>query len=126
VEYAAVIVAGFGFRSSADVAACEAALALAQHGHPPVTTLAAPHDKAALLAPLAQALGIPLIALPPDRLTRVATQTRSEASLRARGTGSVAEAAALAAAGNGARLIARRCISPDRRATCAIAQGLST
>lgn len=121
-----MIVAGFGFRGSADVASCEAALALAQHGHPPVTALAAPDDKAPLLAPLAQALGIPLIALAADRLTGLATPTRSQASLDARGTGSVAEAAALVAVGDGARLIARRCISPDRRATCAIAQGAST
>ncbi|WP_033922796.1 cobalamin biosynthesis protein [Sphingomonas sp. 37zxx] len=120
-----MIVAGFGFRSSAKVAACEAALALAQPGHPPVTALAAPHDKADLLAPLAHRLGIPLIALAADRLTGVATPTRSRASLHARGTGSVAEAAALVAAGAGARLLTRRCISPDRTATCAIAQGLS-
>ncbi|ENO84722.1 hypothetical protein C666_16775, partial [Thauera linaloolentis 47Lol = DSM 12138] len=43
----------------------------------------------------------------------------------ARGCGSVAEAAALAAAGQGARLLAIRHISPDRSATCAIAQGES-
>ncbi|HRO16470.1 MAG TPA: hypothetical protein PLL33_15800, partial [Paracoccus sp. (in: a-proteobacteria)] len=40
----------------------------------------------------------------------------------AHGTGSVAEAVALAAAGPGARITTRRVVSPDRSATCAIAQ----
>lgn len=121
-----MIVAGFGFRGNADLASCEAALALARHGHPPITALAAPADKTELLAPLAQRLGLALIGIPAEALTSVATPTRSPASLKARGTGSVAEAAALVAAGNGARVIARRQISPDRKATCAIAEGPST
>ncbi len=121
-----MIVAGFGFRGAATVATCEAALAQAERGQPRVTALAAPEDKAPLLAAIAAARGLPLIALAPDVLTSVATSTQSAASLAARGTGSVAEAAALAAAGTGARLIVRRCISPDRMATCAIAEGPST
>lgn len=121
-----MIVAGFGFRGTADLASCEAALALAQHGRPPLTALAAPTDKTALLAPLAERLGLAVIAIPAEALAGVATPTRSPASLKARGTGSVAEAAALVAAGDGARVIARRQISPDRRATCAIARGPST
>lgn len=119
-----MIVAGFGYRTGADVSSLRAALALAQADHPPVTTLAAPADKTALLASLAEALALPLIAVTPEALRAVETQTRSPASLAARDTGSVAEAAALAAAGPGARLIAPRHISPDRMATCAIAQGL--
>ncbi|MET3826242.1 cobalt-precorrin 5A hydrolase [Sphingomonas sp. PvP055] len=126
MERAAVIVAGFGFRGAATVAACAAALAQAERGLPSVTALAAPEDKAPLLGPIAEARGLPLIALSPDALTSVATPTQSSASLAARGTGSVAEASALAAAGAGARLIVRRCISPDRMATCAIAEGPST
>ncbi|KQS51401.1 MULTISPECIES: cobalamin biosynthesis protein [unclassified Sphingomonas] len=118
-----MIVAGFGFRAAADVAACKAALALAQGGHPAVTALAAPHDKAALLAPLASALDVPLIAVTPEMLRSITTPTRSHFSLEARGTGSVAEAAALAAAGPDARLLTRRHVSPNRMATCAIAQG---
>jgi cobalt-precorrin 5A hydrolase len=123
MERRAVIVAGFGFRAAADVAACKAALALAQGGHPAVTALAAPHDKAALLAPLASALEVPLIAVTPEMLRSITTPTRSRFSLDARGTGSVAEAAALAAAGPNARLLTRRHVSPNRMATCAIAQG---
>ncbi|AOH85052.1 precorrin methylase [Sphingomonas panacis] len=121
-----MIVAGFGYRTGANAASLRAALALAQAGHPPVTTLAALADKAALLAPLADALKLKLIAVPQTALQAVETPTRSSASLAARGTGSVAEAAALAAVGEGARLIAPRHISPDRLATCAIAQGYRT
>lgn len=118
-----MIVAGFGFRATADIAACKAALVLAQGGHPAVTALAAPHDKAALLVPLATVLGLPLISVTPEMLRSMETPTRSPFSLDARGIGSVAEAAALGAAGPGARLLTRRHISPNRMATCAIAQG---
>ncbi|MDO5631833.1 MAG: cobalamin biosynthesis protein [Paracoccus sp. (in: a-proteobacteria)] len=111
-----MIVAGFGFTSAADAASLRGALgaAIAASGLTP-THAATVADKAAVLA----ALGLPVIAvtdLPAD------TPTQSPASLRARATGSVAEATALAAAGPGARLVAPRVISPDRRATCAIAR----
>jgi len=117
-----VIVAGFGFRTGAEVASLRAALAAAQHGRAPVTTLAAPLDKLALVSELAKALGLPVIAVPPDALRVTITQTQSIASLEARQTGSVAEASALAAVGLGAQLLATRHISPDRMATCAIAR----
>ncbi|GHC88435.1 cobalamin biosynthesis protein [Novosphingobium pokkalii] len=123
-----MIVAGFGFRAAADQAALRAALALAQaqckSGQPRVTHLATAADKAPALAPLAQALGLPLLAIAAPALAGCATPTRSPASLRARGTGSLAEAAALAGAGPGARLLAPRCVSPDRTATCALATGI--
>jgi cobalt-precorrin 5A hydrolase len=119
----AVIVAGFGCRAGADAPSLKAALALAQAGHPPVTALAAPADKIAPLASLADALGLPLLTVAAADLQAILTPTQSAASLAARHTGSVAEAAALAAAGDGARLIATRHISPDRTATCAIAEG---
>ena len=118
-----MIVAGFGYRTGANAGSLRAALALAQAGHPPVTALAAPADKAALLASLAEALELPLIAVMPEALRAVETPTHSPASLAARDTGSVAEAAALVAAGEGARLITPRRVSPDRMATCAIAEG---
>jgi len=120
-----VIVAGFGYRTGANQASLRSALALAQADHPSVTALATPADKAALLTPLAEALAVPLIAVSPGQLCAVATTTQSPASLTARHTGSVAEASALAAAGEGARLIAHRHISTDRMATCAIAEGFS-
>lgn len=119
-----MIVAGFGYRTGAQADSLSAAFDLARAGHPPVTALAAPADKTALLTALAETLCIPLIAVAPPALRTTPTATQSPASLAARGAGSVAEAAALAAAGPGARLIAQRHISPDRMASCAIAERL--
>lgn len=122
MERDALIVAGFGYRSGTTVDSLRQALALAQ-GALKVTALATIADKRALLEPLAAALGVPMVAVPGDALAGIATPTRSPASLAAYGCGSVAEASALAAAGPGARLLVPRQISPDRMATCAIAQG---
>lgn len=118
-----MIVAGFGFRAEATLSALQEALASAQHGQPQVTLLAAPHDKTALVERLAEAMNLPLVAIPPDTLRSIQTPTQSSRSIDARKTGSVAEACALAAAGPGARLLTPRHISPDRMATCAIAEG---
>ncbi|HUD90760.1 cobalamin biosynthesis protein [Sphingobium sp.] len=118
-----MIVAGFGFRAGATEASLRAALEGAQLGAPPVTLLAAPEDKVAALAPLAESLGLPVVGIASDALATAETVTRSAMSMAARGTGSVCEAAALAAAGPGASLIAPRFIAPDRMATCAIAEG---
>jgi len=126
MERHAVIVAGFGFRSSAGLSSLRAALVQAQHGLPSVTHLATASDKVPALVPLAEALGLPLIGVLPERLVEAPTLTSSAASLAARRTGSVSEASALAAAGPGARLLSPRCISADRTATCAIAEGYST
>ncbi|WP_423322356.1 cobalamin biosynthesis protein [Sphingomonas sp. 4RDLI-65] len=117
-----MIVAGFGWRTGANLGAIRSALASAQQGQPPVTALAAPHDKLALVSPLAEALGVAMIAVSPSALQSSPTPTQSPASLKARATGSVAEAAALAAAGPGAWLLTTRHISPDRTATCALAR----
>ena len=119
------IVAGFGFRTGASLASLQAALALAQHGQPRATALAAPQDKARALESLATTLGLPIIAIAPNALVAVATITHSDASFAARDTGSVAEASALAGAGPGARLLSARQISPDRMATCALATGIA-
>lgn len=118
-----MIVAGFGFRHGAALPELRAALDLAQAGRPAVEALATPRDKADGLAPLAQALGLPLIAVDQAALEAQTTITQASASLSTRRTGSVAEAAALAAASPGARLLGPRHVSPDRMATCAIAQG---
>ena len=120
-----MIVAGFGFRSGASLSSLRGALALAQKGHPPVTHLATAQDKLAALVPLAQALGLPVTGVAPEALTVAPTTTCSAASQAAHAVGSVAEASAMAAAGAGARLLSPRHISPDRMATCAIAQGTS-
>lgn len=115
-----MIVAGFGFRAGAGVASLADALA-GTGGRP--QALAAPADKAPALAPLAARLGVAVIAVAPGALARAQTLTDSPASRAARGTGSVAEAAALAAAGPGARLLGPRVVSGDRMATCALAEG---
>ena len=118
-----MIVAGFGFRSAATPASLEAALALARSGLPGIDALAVPDDKAAAFAAFANPTGLPVIAVSAEALSAAHTLTHSPASQAARKTGSVAEAAALAAAGTGACLLTPRHISPDRSATCAIAQG---
>ncbi len=116
-----MIVAGFGFRSGVTLAALRDALGKA--GGEGVTHLATLAAKAEGLAPLGRALGLPVVALEPDRLRGVATVTRSDRVEALFGTGSVAEAAALAAAGQGARLRGPRAVSADGTATAAIAEG---
>lgn len=116
-----MIVAGFGCRAGATAASLRAALAAA--GGPAPEALAAPADRLAAAAAMGDALGLPVIPIDAAALAATDTPTRSAVSLAARGTGSVAEAAALAAAGPGARLLVPRRVSADRMATCAIAQG---
>ncbi|OWU72950.1 precorrin methylase [Marinibacterium profundimaris] len=117
-----MIAAGFGFREGAGVESLADALQAARAGGPApevIATLPAKAGHDALRA-LADRLALPLRAVAPDGRP---TLTTSPAALAAHGTGSVAEAAALAAAGPGARLIGPRAISSDRMATCAIAVG---
>ncbi|TCM86581.1 cobalamin biosynthesis protein [Rhodovulum steppense] len=117
-------VAGFGFRAAAGAHSLADALARAG-GAQGLSALAAPADKAAAscLTALADRLGLPIRAIPAERLAAIDTPTQAPRVHAARGTGSVAEAAALAAAGPGARLTGPRRISTDRMATCAIATG---
>jgi cobalt-precorrin 5A hydrolase len=71
----------------------------------------------------AAALGLPLIAVPAAELAAVAPQavTQSPRVLALKGVGSIAETAALAAAGRAARLIVvRRSVGG---VSCAIARG---
>ena len=123
-------VAGFGFRRGATLASLQDALALAQRSarsalgaSPPMTLLATVHDKArapCLLA-LAAHLDLPVCAVAPAQMAMAPTLTDSAAVRALRHTGSVAEAAALAAVGPGGVLIRPRSVSPDRLATCALA-----
>lgn len=119
-----MIVAGFGCRREATTASLEGALAAAtRYLTGPVTKLATLRSRGPQLLPLAERLGLPLILLDPPNLSDQRTLTHSSSSLAAYGVGSVAEAAALIAAGPRARLITARFISPDRLATCALAEG---
>jgi cobalt-precorrin 5A hydrolase len=126
-----VIVAGFGFRAAAPVEslldAFEGARKRVARGVE-AGAISGPADKCA--APVFRALaahtGLPVIAVADDDLAAQDTWTKSHASRASRGTGSVAEAAALAAAGPGARLLGARQVSGDRLATCALAEGRET
>lgn len=117
-------VAGLGFRNSASVASLRDALDAAG-GPDGLAAVATVSDKAdaPVLRVLAHELGLPIRGIPAARLAEVKTATQSERSKAKFGTGSVAEAAAVAAVGRGARLISARAVSQDRTATAAIAEG---
>lgn len=117
-------VAGLGFRSNASVASLREALNAAggPNGLAAVATVSDKADAVALQA-LAQELGLPIRGIPAAMLAEIETTTQSELIMTRFGTGSVAEAAAVAAAGRGARLISVRAVSQDRTATAAIAEG---
>lgn len=117
-----MIVAGFGFRSAATVDSLNEALDLTGHALE-VLVLATAEDKVETpaFAAMVGLLGLPVVSIDSVALAAQDTATHSSDSMAARGTGSVAEAAALAAAGPGARLIVSRVISADRMATCALA-----
>jgi cobalt-precorrin 5A hydrolase len=122
MERHAMIVAGFGFRREASLDALSDALAQAG-GAEGVTHLATLASKAPGLERLGGALGLPVIAVPAEALRGVATATRSERVEAMFDTGSVAEAAALVAAGPGARLLRARVVSADGTVTAALAEG---
>jgi cobalt-precorrin 5A hydrolase len=117
-------IAGLGFRPSVHIDSLREAL-LAAGGREGLSALATVHDKASTpaLIWLARELGLPIKAVPAEALERVATLTQSELVMTKFGVGSVAEAAALVAAGRRARLVSARVISRDRTATAAIAEG---
>lgn len=117
-------VAGFGFRRDVTVASLREAL-IAAGGTDGLAAVATVSDKADgdALMRLAGELGLPIRSVPPDMLAGIATSTQSGRINEAFGTGSVAEAAALAAAGRDARLVSARVVSEDRTATAAIAEG---
>ena len=117
-------VAGLGFRASADVASLRAALAAAG-GAEGVTALATSEAKAgaAVIQAFAAELGVPVIPVSALDLAAQNTLTESARVRQKTGAGSLAEAAALAAIGSGARLLGPRSVSPDHMATAAIAIG---
>lgn len=117
-------VAGLGFRGDVTLASLREALLAAGslEGLDAVATVSDKADAEALQQ-LARECGLPIKSVPADVLAIVDTPTQSKLVVEKFGTGSVAEAAALAAAGPRARLIATRVISQDRTATAAIAEG---
>ncbi|WP_417422382.1 cobalamin biosynthesis protein [Halomonas sp.] len=117
----ALTIAGFGFRQQATLESLEQTLdqLIAEYG--PIDQLAAARSMLPLVEALGSARNIPVIGVADAELASVTTLTHSAYSLREKGTGSVAEAVALLAAGSGARLLGPRTVSNDRKATAAVA-----
>ncbi|WP_051603187.1 cobalamin biosynthesis protein [Simplicispira psychrophila] len=119
-------VAGFGLRTAATLESLRKALHIASNENIfALTALATAADKAnhpALIA-LARELALPLIAVPLAQLTAssAATAPPNNRIPERYGARSVAESSALAAAGQGAQLLAARAVSTDKMATAAIA-----
>lgn len=115
-----VIVAGFGFRARATLDSLRAVLALVEETGGPASALATipGRAQAPALRMLAAERGLPLLAV---EVAGIPTPTRSARILARYATGSVAEAAALAAAGPAADITVARIIAPDGLATCAMA-----
>jgi cobalt-precorrin 5A hydrolase len=124
MEFGPMKVAGLGFKRDVTLASLREAL-LAAGGPEGLAAVATVSDKAdaEALKQLARECGVSIRAVPPDVLAGITTPTQSRLITEKFGTGSVAEAAALAAAGPRARLIATRVVSQDRTATAAIAEG---
>jgi cobalt-precorrin 5A hydrolase len=117
-------VAGLGFKRDVTLASLREVLVSAGgcEGLAVVATVSDRVETAALKV-LAGELNVPVKAVPADVLAGIVTPTQSKLVKEKFGTGSVAEAAALAAAGRHARLISTRVVSKDRTATAAIAEG---
>lgn len=116
-------VAGIGLRKDATVESLRSAMKNADSGA--VDAIATAADKAnhTALVGLAQELRVPIIEIAESDLLAQNTSTRSAKVIEKRGTGSVAEASALAAGGTNAKLAGPRAVSDDRMATCAVAFG---
>ncbi|KAF0174389.1 MAG: hypothetical protein FD162_1212 [Rhodobacteraceae bacterium] len=117
-----MIVAGLGFRKDAGVASLRDALARAGGLHAQALATAADKAEALVIQSLAAELALPLRAIPSETLRSQQTLTQSPRVSALYGTGSLAEAAALAAAGPGARLLGPRVTSQDGKATAALAE----
>ena len=113
------MIAGLGFRDGAHLSSLMDALDRAGAGG--VRSLALPVRKAGHpLAAELQRLGHTLILIDDTALAATSTPTQSAISRATYGTGSVAEACALAALPGG-RLAGPRALSADRLATAALA-----
>ncbi|MCC5900444.1 MAG: cobalamin biosynthesis protein [Halomonas sp.] len=116
-------VAGFGFRSETPLASLAQALDQLIKQYGAIHRLAAAHSMLPLVQQLGLLRSLEVIAVADAELSSAPTLTQSARSIQARGTGSVAEAVALLAAGSGATLLGPRLISADRKATAALAEG---
>nr|WP_300307866.1 cobalamin biosynthesis protein [Halomonas sp.] len=119
-----ILVAGFGFRQRALLTSLGEVLDRLEAQFGAVDRLAVAHSMCSLVQQLGHERGIEVLKVSDAVLPTITTVTRSTHSLKARGTGSVAEAVALVAAGCGGQLLGSRLISVDRMATAAVARGV--
>jgi cobalt-precorrin 5A hydrolase len=115
-------VAGLGCRANVSPGALRAALAQVSQGHS-IDALATLSERAALpaLRDLALQTGLPLVAITRNAIAGIATPTQSPRILASFGTGSVAEAVALATLGAPGHIAVTRRTSTDGSASAAIA-----
>ena len=123
-----MIFAGVGFRKAVTTKSFENLIHQVCHLRElpgPIKALATLDTKALdpALQEFAKAKRVTLIPVTLENLKRQITATQSPAAQAAYGLGSIAEAAALAAAGDGSSLIFKRIVSNDKLATCAFAKG---
>ena len=118
---------GIGFRAEADANSLQDALAQLMAAAPDTKFDAIVSEAAKARAPVfrdfALSLGVPGMGVNQSDLAQMITPTQSARIQDKFGTGSLAEAAALAAAGPNARLIVERVVSTDGMATAALAEG---
>lgn len=119
-------VAGFGFRLGASIDSLQNAYDKAR-GNVEADAIATLAEKSSSskFGAFADGLGLPISAEPLEELQKQQTPTHSDAAFEKYGVGSMAEAAALSAAGDGAMLLGARVVSDDQMATCALAEGVS-
>lgn len=118
-------VIGFGFRAAADLASLQDAMRRALGaGDAQIDAIVteAAKSRETVFQDLAQLMQVPGLGVRADDLALMITPTQSQRIQDKFGTGSLAEAAALAAVGPDAELIARRVVSGDGKAVAAIAE----
>lgn len=122
-----MITLGIGFRAEADASSLQDVLAQVLAAAPDAKIDAVVSEAAKARAPVfrdfALSLRVPGLGVTPADLAQMITPTQSQRIQDKFGTGSLAEAAALAAAGPNARLIVERVVSTDGMATAALAEG---
>ena len=121
-----MLIAGFGFRASADIHSLANAFEKTATGSL-VDGFSAPADKIdhPAMTALARRYKLPVYAVETEIIKTTETLTQSATVHKWRQTGSVAEAVALAPFTGPARLVCTRQISDDGRAVCAVAEGES-
>lgn len=116
-------VLGIGFRQAATIKSFRSAMSAISFSLN-IDLIAVPSDKSndKELLHFSELAGIKVMGISEDLLFQQETKTKSKMSKVYRKVDSVAEAAALAGAGNGSRLVVHRVVSKDGCVTAAIAK----